>query len=76
MLNAAYRSGASLSLEYSSDLGISDPWAPALVPDVSSIVNGVTFNITPGSRNSQVAATIPASKALSGRLFSRLKAVE
>ncbi len=76
VLNSAYRNGASLSVEHSGNLGSSDPWAAALVPDTSNTVNGVIFSVTPGSPHNDVTATIPASEAVSGKLFGRLKAVE
>ena len=77
MRNLANRGSASLNVEHSSNLGISDTWlASAAVPDVGGIsptVNGVTFNVTLGSPNNAVTATISSSEAASGKLFGRLK---
>ena len=77
MRNLANRGSASLNVEHSSNLGISDAWlASAVVPDVGGIsptVNGVTFNVTLSSPNNAVTATISSSEAASGKLFGRLK---
>lgn len=74
MLNAAARGGATLSIEHSSDLGVSDPWATVAVPDATGgPIDGVTFTIT-GSNPLQVTAIISSSEAPSGKLFGRLKA--
>jgi len=79
MRNAANRKSASLKVQHSNDLGISDAWADsAVVPDVAGLspaVNGVTFNVTLGSPTNAVVATVAASEALPGtKLFGRLKA--
>jgi hypothetical protein len=79
MLNSANRGSASLRVQQSNDLGISDAWAEsAVVPDVGGLspaVNGVTFNVTLGSPTNTVVATVAASEALPGtKLFGRLKA--
>lgn len=79
MLNSANRKSASLRVQQSNDLGISDAWAEsAVVPDVGGLspaVNGVTFNVTLGSPTNTVVATVAASEALPGtKLFGRLKA--
>ncbi len=79
MLNAANRGSASIKLQQSSDLSITDTWVEsAVVPDIAGLspaVNGVTFNVTLGSPTNGVVATVAASEALPGtKLFGRLKA--
>ena len=79
MLNVANRKSASIKVQQSNDLGISDAWVEsAVVPDVAGLsptVNGVTFNVTLGSPTNTVVATVAASEALPGaKLFGRLKA--
>ncbi len=77
MLNASSRGNAILTLEFSNDLGVADPWTShrVVVPDVSSTVGEVVFVITPNGSFNEIVATIPASAAAgSGRLFSRLAA--
>ena len=62
-------------VQHSSDLGISDAWASALVPDTTQIVSGVSFTVIGGSPTNTVTATIPESgNAAAGKLFGRLKA--
>jgi autotransporter-associated beta strand protein len=74
MLDSASRGTASLNVEHSSDLGITDPWTTVAVPDTSDTVGDVVFSIT-GTGTLDVTATIPASKAAAGKLFGRLKGV-
>jgi autotransporter-associated beta strand protein len=79
MLNSSSRGTAALSVEHSSDLGISDAWTTVLVPDTAGIsgpTSGVTFDVTLGSPGNTVTATISSGEAASGRLFGRLKATE
>jgi len=77
MLNAASRDSATLSVEHSSDLGISDAWTTVLVPETSGgPTNGVTFDVTPGSPLNSVTATISSRESANGKLFGRLKATE
>ena len=73
-LNSDNRSGAVLSVEYSSDLGRADLWKSAAVPETNGVINGVTFSIIPGSPSNAVTATIPGGEAAGGKLFGRLKA--
>ncbi len=74
MLNATARGTATLSIEHSSDLGISDSWTTVAVPDATGgPTGGVSFTIT-GSDPLEVTATISASEASAGKLFGRLKA--
>ncbi len=75
MLDAAARGDASLAIEYSSDLGLADPWTAVPVPDTTGTVDDVAFTVT-GSGPLGVTATIPATKTSGGRLFGRLKANE
>lgn len=74
--NLANRGTATLSVQHSSDLGISDPWTTVPVPEASAAeVDGVSYNITPGSPlNTVNTATISSGAAAGGKLFGRLKA--
>ena len=78
MLNAAERGDAKLSVQWSNDLGATDPWSGnvALVPDVDGTVNGVVFDITAGDPLNEVKATIPSSEGPAGKLFGRLSGTE
>ncbi|MEY4242841.1 MAG: hypothetical protein RLZZ245_426 [Verrucomicrobiota bacterium] len=76
MRNAIARGTASLNVQHSSDLGILDAWESALTPDSDQTVNDVVFDITAGDPLNGVVATIPASKAASGKLFTRLKVTQ
>ncbi len=77
MLKSTQRGTAVLALQYSRDLGVSDPWTnhTITVPDVSGTVGGVNFVITPisGTDHNQVQVTIPASAAGgTGKVFARM----
>ena len=78
MLNADNRGDAKLTLQWSSDLGVTDLWENnvALVPDVDGTVNGVIFDITEGDPLNGVKATIPSSEGSGGKLFGRLVGAE
>lgn len=76
MLNAASRGTAVLNVQHSNDLGITDPWASAAVPETSGPVSGVNFSITADGNFNDVIATIPASEAAAGKLFGRVTATE
>lgn len=69
--NAAARGDAELTLEHSSDLGISDEWKRVPLPGTSG--DGVTFTVTPGDPLDTVTATIESA---TGRHFARLSASE
>ncbi len=77
-LKAAARGSATLDLQYSKDLGITDPWEShtIAVPETSSTdPSGVVFVITTNGDMNQVQATLPAAAAGSGgKVFVRLKA--
>ncbi len=73
-LKVAGRGGAVLSVQHSSDLGVTDAWTAAVVPDVDSTVNGVVFDTTDNGAYIHVVATIPAGEAAAGKLFGRLDA--
>ncbi len=74
MLDAASRGAATLSIEHSSDLGITDAWTTVAVPDSNSgPTDGVSFTVT-GSGTLNIEATISSSEAAAGKLFGRLKA--
>jgi M6 family metalloprotease-like protein/uncharacterized repeat protein (TIGR02543 family) len=75
-LNASKRGSSTLSLQYTIDLGITDPWESHTqsVPDSSGTVGGVVFVVTPSGIFNHVQATIPASAAASsGKIFARLR---
>ena len=81
MRNAASRGTAKLNLQYSSDLGLADPWTTIAIPDSTPDPQSgdVTFTITPGTlpNTVTVSATIAASEAnATGRLFARCSATE
>lgn len=72
-LKTANRGGAVLKVQYSKDMGQTDPWHDAEVPDVDITVNSVIFDTTDAGNQIDVVATIPASAASPGtRLFARL----
>lgn len=74
MRNAANRGGATLSLQHSSDLGITDLWTSVAVPETSGgPLSGITFTVTPGDPLNNVVATIHSSQAAGGHLFGRLQ---
>jgi autotransporter-associated beta strand protein len=78
-LNAADRGPATFAVQYSSDLGQSDPWAETAVPGAAgSFTEGVVdFLVTDpepvGEGLLKVVATIPAGEAAGGKLFGRLE---
>lgn len=78
MLNAATRGPAAANVQWSNDLGLTDPWASneAAVPETTSVVNGVSFVITPSGNLNGVVATIPSSEGAAGKLFGRLEGNE
>ncbi|MDB4508499.1 hypothetical protein N9051_02820, partial [Akkermansiaceae bacterium] len=63
-----------LFVEFSNDLGISDPWHRVEIPATSGTVDGVSFVVTPDDSTSAVSLSIDAASALGGKLFSRLVA--
>lgn len=76
-LKTAARGGVVLKIQHSRDLGRSDMWAnhEAVVPDVSSTINGISFEIIDLGNLIDVKATIPASAVAPGTtLFGRLNA--
>ena len=73
MLPSSARGGASLALQHSSDLGISDPWASVLVPDATGGAAPVTFVVS-GTNPLSVVGTVASSEAAGGKLFGRLRA--
>jgi autotransporter-associated beta strand protein len=77
-LKPANRGSASLSVEHSSNLGISDPWTAVPVTDENSgPTNGVTFVVTAGDGTANgITATISSTEAASGKLFGRLNATQ
>ena len=66
---------ATVTVEYSSDLGAGDPWHAATVPGASATVNHVSFTITGyDATHDHVVAAIPQSAAAGGMLYGRLHA--
>lgn len=78
VLNRDHRGPALASLQWSNDLGQAEPWSgnSAPVPETTSVVNGVSFQVTPNGNFNDVVATIPATEAAAGKLFGRLSAAE
>jgi hypothetical protein len=78
MMHSAMRRNTKLSVRWSGDLGVTDPWSAnsSLVPDDDATVNGVIFDITPGFPLNGVKATIPSTKGTGGRIFGRLSGNE
>ena len=76
MLNLATRGAAVLNLEHSGDLGVTDAWAPGVVPETTSTVGAVSYVVTPNGSLNDVVATIPSSEALNSQLFGRLEGEE
>jgi Glycosyl hydrolases family 16/Putative Ig domain len=77
-LKASKRGAAGLSLQFSRDLGQTDPWKNVTIPESSATdpVTGVIFSITANGDFNDVQATIPANAAgEAGKLFSRLVAI-
>lgn len=82
-LKAEGRGSLIFNLEYSSDLGQTDPWSLNQVEipgDVSNVtINDVVFEVTENGSDSSmvdVVAAVPTSKASEGKLFVRLSASE
>jgi len=76
MLNAANRGDAELSVQHSSDLGITDAWLGAVV---GADGNDVSFSVTPNGGDptlDDVVATIDGAAAMNGKLFGRLLGTE
>jgi len=77
MLKPGNRGDATLSIEHSSDLGITDTWTTVAVPDANEgPTSGVTFVVGTGvGTTNPVTATISSTEAsATGKLFGRLKA--
>ena len=80
-LAASDRGTAVLNLQYSRDLGVSDPWSShevAVPGEVgTSTVGGVNFTVTANGSLMHVVAVIPASAASPGTvLFGRLHGIQ
>jgi autotransporter-associated beta strand protein len=70
MLPSTSRGTATLAVQHSNTLA-SDSWLTVAVPETSGTVDDVVFTIT-GINPLNVTATIPVSKAASGKLFGRV----
>ncbi len=72
-LPTAARGTAVLNLQFSNDLGISDPWTSAEVPGVAGTTDvGSVHFVATGTSPIHVVATISSSEAAAGKLFARL----
>jgi len=73
-LKVANRGSATLKLQVSEDLGVSDPWTnqEAVVPDTSGTLNDIAFTISPNADPNliNVQASIPNGSG--GKVFVRL----
>jgi autotransporter-associated beta strand protein len=65
--------GAVLTLEYGTNL---TDWEQIVIDADGGIVNDVEISIEQGANPHVVTVTIPASKAVNGRIFARLVAAE
>jgi len=72
-LKSTMRGGTVLKVQFSTDMGLADPWASheAAVPDVDGTVNGVTFDPTDDGDFINVIADIPSAEPAK---FTRLSA--
>ncbi len=72
-LKVANRGGATLQIQVSDDLGITDPWTSqeVVVPDSSGTVSGILFTISANADSNliNVQASIPGSGS---KVFARL----
>jgi autotransporter-associated beta strand protein len=74
-LKLAGRGTATLSLQHSGDLGLTDPWFSVAVPDVATTVGNVVFTVPTTNADPNLVdleATIPVTEALNGKLFGRV----
>ena len=72
-------STVTLTFQWSTDLTFSSPANDIPVGTSSSVTNGVNVAITqgvPDALTDTVVITVPAAKAVGGKLFGRLKAVQ
>ncbi len=78
ILKAAARGTATPTIQWSNDLGLTDPWVTnlAAVPPSTSVVNGVDFQVNSSGALDVIEATIPSSEAAAGKLFGRLSGEE
>lgn len=75
MLGAAMRDGSLLYLEYSNDLGITDPWMSERVPGATNLSGPVAFTIT-GTSLLNVEAKLSPTESSGSSLFVRLRALK
>jgi autotransporter-associated beta strand protein len=74
-LKLAGRGTATLSLQHSGDLDLTDPWSSIAVPDTATTVGTVVFTVPTTNADPDLVdleALIPVSEALNGKLFGRL----
>jgi hypothetical protein len=73
-LKSSLRDGVPLKIQFSTDLGDTDPWTSheVAVPDANATVNSVVFEISDNGDYLQVIADIPAT---GNKIFARLSAV-
>jgi hypothetical protein len=75
---AADRGAAAAIVQWSNDLGATDLWSAnlATVPESTSVVNGVDFQVNSSGSLNVIEATIPSSEGPAGKLFGRLSGAE
>jgi len=73
-LNLANRGGATLKVQSSDDLGITDAWTDdeSVVPDTSGVVNGMSFVTSPHTNPALINVQVTVPSGGSSRIFLRL----
>lgn len=74
-LSGSARGDASLSVEFSSDLGLSDPWTAVAVPLEAGVstMGAMQFNVSASGNLLNVEAKVSSGEGSNGRLFARIK---
>ena len=70
---------SSLVFQWSTDLVFDPPTHDVPIGNVDSITDGITVDLTedsPDSETDTITITIPAAKAVDGKIFGRLKATQ
>ncbi len=73
-LKVANRGGATLKVQASDDLGITDAWTDdeAVVPDTSGVVNGMSFVTSPHTNPVLINVQVTVPSGGSSKIFLRL----
>ena len=73
-LKIANRGSATLKLQVSDDLGISDPWTSqeVVVPDSSGTINGILFTISANANPNLINVQASISNGSGSKVFARL----